>query len=472
MTELKILSHASAIVSTETSTLIMDPWLIGSCYWRSWWNYPPVKKEVYENIQVDAIYITHFHWDHWHGPTLKKLFSKNTLIITHDEPNKRSVKDLKDIGFKNIKVLKHGESLNIGDIKITPYQFGLFLNDSALVIETPEIKILNANDCKIAGTALRSIVKKHKKFDFALRSHSSANDRVCYTIENSDFSLDDKNHYSRSFALFMNAVKPKYAIPFASNHCHLHKDVYGMNDNINDPYKLVHYLEENSLLQNTDVKVMLSGDSWSSEFGFRINEVNESFFKEKQKNIENYKLSVDDKLEAYYNLEDKIQPNTAVIEKFQQQILKIPKFLRRRFGDFEYKLILFNSNQEFNYVVRPENASIKLITSNDDYDSQVRIPIKIFMDSVVLNMFHHASISKRNRYIFKTEEDLKKYQRFQKLLEYVEMQVLPINIKYIVNLFSAYFRRWRELLVYFNAFLLKRKGMPIYDIEEEILSRT
>ena len=185
---------------------------------------------------------------------LKSSFPKDTLIITHDEPNKRSVNDLKDIGFKNIKLLKHGETFELGDIKITPYQFGLFLNDSALVVETPEMKLLNANDCKIAGAALRSIIKRHGPFDFALRSHSSANDRVCYTLESGDYSFDDKDHYSRSFALFMEAVKPKYAVPFASNHCHLHKDVYSMNDLVNDPFKLEGYLTENKLLARRGIE--------------------------------------------------------------------------------------------------------------------------------------------------------------------------------------------------------------------------
>ena len=237
MTEIRFLSHASVLIKTSEASIIVDPWLLGSCYWRSWWNYPPVCKDAISDLKVSAIYITHVHWDHWHGPSLKKLFSKDTMVITHDEPNKRSVNDLKKIGFSNIRLLRHSEGLNIGDIRITPYQFGLFLNDSAIVVETPDVKILNANDCKIAGAALRSIIKRHGPFDFALRSHSSANDRVCYELESEDFQFDDKDHYSRSFALFMNAVKPRFAVPFASNHCHLHKDVYHMNTIVNDPFK-------------------------------------------------------------------------------------------------------------------------------------------------------------------------------------------------------------------------------------------
>jgi len=450
----------------------MDPWLIGSCYWRSWWNYPPVDRDSVDNLKVDAVYITHVHWDHWHGPSLKSLFSKDTLIITHDEPNKRSVNDLMNIGFKNIKLLKHGETFELGDIKITPYQFGLFLNDSALVIETPNMKLLNANDCKIAGTALRSIINRHGPFDFALRSHSSANDRVCYTLESGDYSFDDKDHYSRSFALFMEAVKPNYAVPFASNHCHLHKDVYGMNNLVNDPFKLESYLKENKLLNDVELKVMLSGDSWSSDRGFDIKTENRKYFENKDKHIAEYRDIVSNKLEDYYALERRIKPNSRIIEMFESQIASIPKILRSRLGDFSYKMVLFNDEGEYYYVITPKNGNVEECESTLDIGATVRIPIKIFVDSVAMNMFHHSSISKRNQYIFKTEQQLLQYERFQDLLEYVELGVFPIRIKYFGNLVKAYVRRWREVIVYVQAFLLKRKGMPIYDVEEEILKRT
>ena len=472
MTNVTFLSHASALVESSESKLLMDPWLIGSCYWRSWWNYPPVERDSVNDLQVDAIYITHVHWDHWHGPSLKKLFPKDTLIITHDEPNKRSVRDLKDIGFNNIKLLKHGETFVLGDIKITPYQFGLFLNDSALVIETPEVKLLNANDCKIAGAALRSIIKKHGPFDFALRSHSSANDRVCYTLESGNYTFDDKDHYSRSFALFMDAVKPKYAIPFASNHCHLHKDVYGMNNLVNDPFKLEGFLIENELLQDVEIKIMLSGDSWSSERGFSINPENRKYFDNKEKYIAEYRDEVSKKLDGFYALENRIKPNSRIIEMFEKQISSIPRILRIRLGDFSYKMVLFNDEGEHHYVVTPKKAIVEECESTMDLGATVRIPIKIFLDSVAMNMFHHSSISKRNQYIFKTELQLLQYEKFQDLLEYVELEVFPIRTKYIGNLLKAYVRRWREVIVYVQAFLLKKKGMPIYDVEEEILKKT
>lgn len=196
-TKITFLSHASHLFETPRVRILVDPWLVGSCYWRSWWNYPPVREDLIASLKPDAIYITHFHWDHWHGPTLKKLFPKDTLIITHDEPNTRSVRDLRSIGFKNLRLLKHGERFRIEDVDMTAYQFGLFLNDSTIVMETEDLVLLNANDCKIAGSSLKHLLSRHRPIDIALRSHSSANDRVCYTIKNDDQFKNDNRPTTR-----------------------------------------------------------------------------------------------------------------------------------------------------------------------------------------------------------------------------------------------------------------------------------
>ena len=157
---------------------------------------------------------------------------------------------------------------------------------------------------------------------------------------------------------------------------------------------------------------------------------------------------------------------------FEKQIAVIPKFLRSRFKNYSYKLVLFNDNNEWHYEVSPYPLIIKECDSHVNNGSEVRVPIKIFIDSVSMNMFHHSSISKRNKYVFENESLLRKYESFQDLLEYVELEVFPIRFKYLYNIVISYIRRWREITVYFKAFILKRKGMPIYDIEEEILKST
>ena len=59
MESFKIHSHACLEVNTSSSKLLVDPWLVGSCYWRSWWNYPPIQPIDFELLNPDVIYITH-----------------------------------------------------------------------------------------------------------------------------------------------------------------------------------------------------------------------------------------------------------------------------------------------------------------------------------------------------------------------------------------------------------------------------
>ena len=51
------------------------------------------------------------------------------------------------------------------------------------MIEGDGVTLLNANDAKIAGWPLRHLVARHGPIDFAFRSHSSANARVCWRLE-------------------------------------------------------------------------------------------------------------------------------------------------------------------------------------------------------------------------------------------------------------------------------------------------
>lgn len=32
----QVLAHASMVVKYAGKSLLVDPWLLGSCYWRSW----------------------------------------------------------------------------------------------------------------------------------------------------------------------------------------------------------------------------------------------------------------------------------------------------------------------------------------------------------------------------------------------------------------------------------------------------
>ena len=467
--QIKILSHASMLIKSSTHSIIIDPWLIGSCYWRSWWNFPEASFDESDLAKVDAVLISHLHWDHWHGPTLKKYFKEKPIVISQD-PNTRSFDDLTSIKFTDIRRIKHGKSINIGNIKITYYHFGLYLTDVAMVIEVDGICILNANDCKVAGMPLNNIIKKHKPIDFAFRSHSSANPRVCYEVlDNPKYKHDDREHYFRSFKLFMDKVNPKYAIPYASNHCHLNEDVFHFNEYISDPLELREWTKAHKTSWKT--QVMLPGSSWSSKKGFVLAE--ETPFLNKKQTLDLYRTKVKDRLDFYNQKELKVKIDERLVNRFKKflQLAGVKKI------SINIRFLLTSPDAMQNQsILLSKNGDVNLNQDKSEHPSPdealIIMPNVVFRDSVIKNMFSHAYISKRCKFIINNEEDMHKLQKFNSKIENFELIVKPLKSIYLLRVFFGYCLRWREIVVYFQAyFLLKTTKLELYEIEEVLLKK-
>src|SRR6185369_16052490 len=110
----KVLGHACMLVEVNGQRLLIDPWLIGSCYWRSWWHFPKPVEVTPDLFKVDAIYVTHGHFDHLHFPSLRK-FDRSTRIIVAKFVTAKMRAGLEYLGFKNIVELPHGAEHRFGE---------------------------------------------------------------------------------------------------------------------------------------------------------------------------------------------------------------------------------------------------------------------------------------------------------------------------------------------------------------------
>ena len=169
-----ILSHAGLRVEHQGVSLVTDPWLVGSCYWRSWWNFPEPSPELLAGVRADYVYLTHLHWDHYHGPSLRKFFSEDTTFLLPRVCTTRMKDDLRSMGYSRFIEIPHGKTYEMApDFTLCSYQFGVGV-DSAAFIKGGGVSILNANDCKLFGQPLRHLLRKQGRPDVVLRSHSSA----------------------------------------------------------------------------------------------------------------------------------------------------------------------------------------------------------------------------------------------------------------------------------------------------------
>ena len=450
--EFQILSHAGLLVKNKQGkSIICDPWLVGSSYWRSWWNYPPVSPALVNSLQPDFIYLTHIHWDHFHGDSLKKFRSDIPIIVPKGNYT-RMKDDLFYLGYSNIIELKHGEPLQLDkDFCITSYQFWLFL-DSALLIECDGIKLLNLNDSKHMGLTLKQIIRKHHPIDFVFRSHSSANERLSYEIvDEPHAAVDDLDRYIMEFAQTTKATKATYAIPFASNHCHLHKDSFHFNQYIQHPLLVEEYFKRQQI-QSPVLKVMVSGDSWSSETGFHISE--KDWFTNREQLLAEYLQQQTESLEKFYRQENQTNIDKHVVaDYFELFSASLPFFIRRYFKRIHFTYVLSAGDKtKYIYDINISNGRVVELPPDTpldyiNYPIQIHTTAFIFLRGIEFKIFSHMCIGKR--VFYKVTAKHKKYMEALNLVfNAYEYDLLPLRRLFTWRSVESWLMRWREIILY------------------------
>jgi UDP-MurNAc hydroxylase len=443
----RVLGHACLEVSSGGKQLLCDPWLVGSAYWRSWWNYPPVPDGLVETLAPDFIYLTHLHWDHFHAPTLRHLGLDRPMLVPKT-PDSRITDDLKVVGCTNITELVHGRPMQIGPtLRVTSYQFGYF-PDSVLVIEADGKTILNANDCKTMGPPLRQILRKHPKIDFVLRSHSSANARLCYEIIDKGGShIDDQSKYSAEFAEFAKAVGARYAIPFASNNCYLHPETERFNKYLNLGINVKRYFEANRITEPECV-VCAPSDGWDDEAGFILSD--KDWYSDLEGHLERYKEAKVATLEKTRRQEERAELREVNVAKYAKEFMSGTPFLARRlFKGKPITLVAHNGAGETAYEMDIYRKQWRKLETWNDQDNPIQIhaTAKVFTMCIKQVNWSSLGISKRVRFRVRSD-DVKYVNYFLELNDLFDCEVLPLSKSLNPRFVTVWLRRWREIALY------------------------
>lgn len=385
------------------------------------------------------------------------------------------VRDLRAIGKTNIIELRHGESVELApDFRLFSYHFGPFVTDSAAVVEAEGRTLFNANDAKFAGSALQQIINRHRDIDFCFRSHSSANTRLCFEISDEpDVPVDDTEHYIRAFSLFMERVKPGYAIPFASNQCHLHDDTFEYNRHVQTPERVRRHFEQHAAARGLDtrIEVMIPGDSWDEHAGFDLQD--HDYFTNRDAHLAAYRKRVAGALERQRAREARARVSPSAMRKFVQQVAReCPSLFLRPLKGRSVAVVPTGGRNEAAFAVDLERGEVAEISFEDAraHDMRIEIPAFILAQSIAMNMFGHAGISKRVRFIA-TREAMPLLSRFVAVLEWKEAEMFPLASHARSRPVGALANRWREGLVYARVIwekLVRRQSLP--EIEERLLA--
>ncbi len=442
-----ILSHAGLSVEHAGVRLLCDPWLIGSCYWRSWWNFPEPPLELVADLKPDYIYLTHLHWDHFHGVTLRKLFSRDTRILVPKVVTRRMLDDLAWLGFRNVREVAHGAPLRLGeDFVLRSYQFNFLSVDSALLVSAGGRTLLNCNDCKHFGWPLKQITNAAGKMDFVLRSHSSATP-IPYCIEShrSMFpELRSQQDYIEEFSRFALHIGARYAIPFASNHCFLHRETVHFNDTAVSPPDVQRFysrLATHAGIQSECV-IMAPGSSWSEATGFELVAFD---YTERLTAIDGLLRTHRERLERQYRKEEEALADFASFKAYFEAMMRSIPWMVRKWLDLRIVFRSLDARGAHRWRIDFAAGRVEEDAVRSARDPSIETPALVLNDCTTLRMFSAWTPSKRLRIHLASREQLRSITIFLTLLDLFETDVLPLRNNFTLRALGVRLRRWREL---------------------------
>jgi UDP-MurNAc hydroxylase len=263
------LSSAAILVETDDAALLCDPWLVDGAFYGSWAHYPPLDVEPEEFDDVDGIYVSHIHPDHFDPATLRRM-NTDVPVYIHDYRWDYLRDEIEELGF-DVHELEHGSRTHVaGDLHVNilaadacdPEICGNYFGcswvesnpelgstqvDSLAAIDDGEHTVVNMNDCPypMVETSMRQVKERYGDVDLLCHQYSAAQ---FYPQCMLDYSHEEKIE-ARGAVIwekhelateFVDLMEPDYYLPFAGEYV-LTGDLAGLNEYTANPPRIEAY---------------------------------------------------------------------------------------------------------------------------------------------------------------------------------------------------------------------------------------
>ena len=254
--------HASILVRLDKKKYLFD-YINNINFYRNSWIFFPSQVIDKRLFDIDGIFVSHIHQDHYDPLLLRKYQKKKVPIYILDgrESFKRSLKK------ENIKA------------KFLPIKKKIYINkntwiygclheyndiDSSMVISNDKLSVYHGNDNFITKKSLKPLKKAVGNIDIACVPFAYIN-YYPYLMDGIS-KKESKSEANRIENLFMSygieqskILNPKIIIPFGSNLFHIDNPTSAMNKGVATPVDFVEYAKKNNKTLSKNYKTMLSG---------------------------------------------------------------------------------------------------------------------------------------------------------------------------------------------------------------------
>jgi UDP-MurNAc hydroxylase len=238
--QITCVGHAGLHIETRCGTILCDPWM-NPAYFDSWFVFPDNSGLDWDRLgQVDYLYVSHLHKDHFDPELLAKYVSRDATVLLPDYPVPDLRDELEQVGFTKFLVMSSGKVIETGGLRLmaevlqSPADGPL--GDSALAIDDGTARILNQNDARPTDLdALRAF----GPYDVHFLQFSGA---IWWpwtydlpTAAKRSFGAAKRANGLDRATRYVKEIGAKYIVPSAGPACFLDDDLFALNDLNGDP---------------------------------------------------------------------------------------------------------------------------------------------------------------------------------------------------------------------------------------------
>jgi len=209
--KVRLMSHASILITAGDAQILCDPWQSGAAFNDSWKLIAPADPLDPLLRDITHLWISHEHPDHFHIPTLASLpaeFKQRvTVLFQHNHSDKMVQALTGKLGFKTVVTLPHRAWAPIAQ-GVEVYCFHSRQFDSALAVRHGRQVVLNLNDCEGSEVDLAHIRNDLGRIDHLFNQFSIAGCEGSEAAVRENAATVKANYVRDARALGAEAVTP------------------------------------------------------------------------------------------------------------------------------------------------------------------------------------------------------------------------------------------------------------------------
>jgi L-ascorbate metabolism protein UlaG (beta-lactamase superfamily) len=390
--QVTFVSHATLKISGTYGTLLCDPWFLNEpIYNFSTWKFPAAcmdPQEVVEN--VDYLYITHSHEDHFHAPSLN-LIPRDVQVLlpaydSHPSLRAQTIElVLREFGFYNIRKLHDWETIKLDETteftcipsaKSRRHDW----ENSGFYLRHHDISLLNMND-NVSDEALCHEINQHcGHVDIGfIQAGGVSMYPGCFKMDRQKMveEAQKRKLAFRDQRRMLDIIKPDYIVPFAADFCWLDPKYFHNNwANRTTPALFKQMLETDYANSHTQLVQMYPSDMWSKSTGLIRNH--------HEVDWDNYLIEIEELQARFQPKIDSISawlsesPTHNLKERTQAHTARVEKWITRDYIDFSarFRLQIEGTQEKFSFVIKanPNDKFVVDWNDNGPVDSTLHVP--------------------------------------------------------------------------------------------------